>query len=53
MTQKGIYIYIYSAQGIGARNNWIVFLTYVTISYVLSLRGNKGLILDLNGLNKD
>ena len=29
---------------------WIVFITYVTISYVVSLRGPEGLLLDLKGL---
>ena len=31
---------------------WIVFITYVVVSYVLSLRGNEGFLLDLSGLNQ-
>jgi len=31
---------------------WIVFISYVTISYVISLRGPEGLLLDLHGLIK-
>jgi hypothetical protein len=34
------------------KNRWIVFHTYVTICYVLSLRGCKGFLLDLAGLNQ-
>jgi hypothetical protein len=30
--------------------NWIVFGTYVVITYVVSLRGSEGLLLDLKGL---
>ena len=33
-------------------HRWIIFGTYVTILYVLSLRGNEGLMLDLGGLRK-
>ena len=32
------------------RIQWICFVTYATISYVLSLRGQEGLLLDLGGL---
>ena len=31
---------------------WLVFQSYVTITYVLSLRGAEGFLLDLKGLNK-
>ena len=31
---------------------WLVFSTYVTISYVLSLRGNEGVMLEISGLRK-
>ena len=31
---------------------WIVFLTYAAISYVISLRGPEGFLLDLKGLNQ-
>ena len=34
------------------KHQWIVFSSYVTLSYVLSLRGNEGRFLDLKGLNK-
>jgi hypothetical protein len=33
-------------------NRWIVFHTYAVISYVLSLRGREGLLLDLEGLHR-
>ena len=31
---------------------WLVFLVYVTVTYILSLRGAEGFLLDLKGLNK-
>jgi len=34
------------------KHDWIVFSTYITISYVISLRGPEGFLLDLAGLNK-
>lgn len=33
-------------------NRWIAFHTYAVVSYVLSLRGREGLILDLEGLHR-
>jgi hypothetical protein len=33
-------------------NWWIVFHTYVVVSYVLSLCGREGLLLDLEGLHR-
>jgi hypothetical protein len=33
-------------------NRWIVFHTYAVVSYVLSLRGREGLLLDLEGLHR-
>ena len=33
-------------------NRWMVFHTYAVVSYVLSLRGREGLILDLEGLHR-
>ena len=33
-------------------NNWIAFAAYATISYVLSLRGNEGILLELKGLRR-
>jgi hypothetical protein len=34
------------------QNRWIVFHTYAVVSYVLSLRGKEGLLLDLEGLHR-
>jgi hypothetical protein len=34
------------------KNRWIVFHTYATTCYVLSLRGCEGFLLDLAGLNR-
>ena len=31
-------------------NLWVVFSAYATVSYTISLRGNEGLLLDLDGL---
>jgi hypothetical protein len=33
-------------------NRWTVFHTYVTVCYVVSLRGSEGLLLDLSGLKR-
>ena len=33
-------------------NMWICFTAYISISYVVSLRGSEGLLLDMNGLMK-
>ena len=33
-------------------DRWITFVSYMVITYVLSLRGSEGLMLDLGGLNK-
>ena len=35
------------------RARWIVFTAYITVTYVLSLRGNEGLMLDLKGLRRN
>ena len=35
------------------RARWIVFMAYIVVSYVLSLRGNEGLMLDLKGLRRN
>ena len=32
-------------------HQWMLFVTYVTISYVLSLRRSEGFLLDLKGLH--
>jgi hypothetical protein len=41
-------------ENISERENdrWLVFLTYVSVTYTLSLRGTEGFYLDLGGLNK-
>ena len=36
----------------GIENMWICFTAYISISYVVSLRGSEGLLLDMNGLMK-
>ena len=33
-------------------HKWVVFNTYATLAYVVSLRGSEGLLLDLDGLNR-
>ena len=33
-------------------HNWTVFVTYMVVSYVISLRGSEGLLLDLKALRK-
>ena len=39
------------ATEIEEEHHWVSFITYVTVSYVLSLRGDEGFLLDLEGLN--
>ena len=39
-----------SPQESNTKHKWIVFSTYGTISYILSLQWCKGLLLDLEGL---
>lgn len=43
---------IESKTSVEEKDLWIVFLSYITISYVISLRGVEGLLLDLRGLHK-
>jgi len=43
---------IESAEDTSSHHFWIVFSAYVAISYVISLRGPEGLLLDLHGLHK-
>ena len=31
---------------------WVIFVTYIVLTYVLSLRGNEGFMLDMEGLRK-
>ncbi len=33
-------------------NLWVVFSTYAVVSYVTSLRGDEGILLDLQGINE-
>jgi hypothetical protein len=35
------------------KHDWIVFGTYVMVTYVLSLRGPEGLLVDLDGLRRN
>ena len=35
------------------KSRWIVFVAYISVTYVLSLRGNEGLMLDLKGLRRN
>ena len=47
-----VEIRIWEAVGEEDHNLWIVFSTYSVVSYVLSLRGNEGVLLDLQGINE-
>ena len=47
-----IEIRILNAVGDEDHNLWVVFSTYAVVSYVLSLRGNEGVLLDLQGINE-
>jgi hypothetical protein len=38
--------------GVADKNRWVVFHSYCVVSYVVSLRGTEGLLLDLDGLNR-
>jgi hypothetical protein len=40
------------ADGHDERHRWVVFGAFVTISYVVSLRGTEGFLLDLRAMNK-
>ena len=44
---------LYDASDDKMKNNWLVFVTYVVVSYVLSLRGNEGLVLDLRAMHQN
>jgi hypothetical protein len=39
------------APSVHEQNRWLVFHTYVTVCYAVSLRGCKGFLLVLAGLN--
>ena len=41
-----------SPQRSNAKHKWIVFSSYCTMLYILSLRGREGLLLDLEGPRK-
>lgn len=43
---------INSATSSGTRLKWISFSCYADLSYVISLRGNEGFLLDLGGLHR-
>jgi len=43
---------IYTAENPQENHFWIVFSAYIVVSYVVSLRGPEGLLLDLHGLQK-
>ena len=43
---------IKSFKTIKDQHKWVVFITYVVVSYVISLRGNETFLLDLDGLNR-
>jgi hypothetical protein len=49
---KELDAYVTDAVDAVEKHRWMVMHTYVTISYVLSLRGTEGLLLDLSGLWK-
>jgi len=40
------------AVGMNDLNSWVVFHSYTVVTYVTSLRGVEGLLLDLGGINK-
>jgi hypothetical protein len=40
------------APSLNEQNWWLVFHTYVTVCYAVSLRGCKGFLLDLTGLHR-
>lgn len=43
---------IKAADSFEEKHRWIAFCCYSAISYVISLRGNEGFLLDLDGLNR-
>ena len=43
---------IASSEDEDSEHKWIVFVGYIVVTYVLSLRGNEGFMLDLGGLIK-
>ena len=43
---------IRSGEGLGYVFVWVIFVNYVVITYVLSLRGPESLLLDLDGIVK-
>lgn len=40
---------ILEASSVETKHNWIVFGTYLAVTYVMSLRGTEGLLLDIKG----
>lgn len=41
-----------AAEDFEEEHRWCVFICYITVAYVISLRGNEGFLVDLEGLNK-
>ena len=48
---KGVEIRIEATKG-KEQHRWIVLAAYIAVTYVLSLRGAEGLLLDLAGINR-
>jgi hypothetical protein len=46
----GVEVRIASAPSGFDKHRWIVFHTFVTVTYVISLRGSEGFLLDIEGL---
>ena len=44
---------IRSSESFETGHKWMVFVTYAVVSYVLSLRGSEGFLLDLKGLHQN
>jgi hypothetical protein len=49
---EGIEVRIDGASSPEQLNIWTVFHTYAVVSYVVSLQGSEGFLLDLDGLNR-
>ena len=45
-------LFIFQARAPASKHKWMVYATYVIVSYVVSLRGNEGFLLDLHGLHR-
>jgi hypothetical protein len=49
---RNVDLRIIDAESSVELNRWVVFHTYVTVSYVISLRGSEGMMLDLTTLHR-